>query len=378
MPLFGKYKEGHIMKRIMAVFGTRPDAIKMCPLVNELRRRRGVEVTVCVSGQHREMLDTVLEAFGVEPDYDLSVMKEEQSLFDITESIMSGIRPILLKEKPDVVLVHGDTTTAFAAALACFYLKIPVAHVEAGLRTYSIYSPYPEEFNRRAVSLVSDIDFAPTKSARYALVAEGKKPDRVYVTGNTVLDALAATLSDHHSCPELEWARGSRLILLTTHRRENIGEPMRNIFKAVRRIIEDNPDVKLIYPVHMNPEIVSIANEMLAGEERIMLTKPLGVVDFHHILDNSYLVLTDSGGIQEEAAALGKPTLILRDVSERREELLSGTIRIIGTREDEVYSGIGKLLNNEAAYMSMFRERGLIEGGASAMIADILCSDNEV
>ncbi|MBR4033455.1 MAG: UDP-N-acetylglucosamine 2-epimerase (non-hydrolyzing) [Clostridia bacterium] len=366
------------MKRIMAVFGTRPDAIKMCPLVNELRRRRGVEVTVCVSGQHREMLDTVLEAFGVEPDYDLSVMKEEQSLFDITESIMSGIRPILLKEKPDVVLVHGDTTTAFAAALACFYLKIPVAHVEAGLRTYSIYSPYPEEFNRRAVSLVSDIDFAPTKSARYALVAEGKKPDRVYVTGNTVLDALAATLSDHHSCPELEWARGSRLILLTTHRRENIGEPMRNIFKAVRRIIEDNPDVKLIYPVHMNPEIVSIANEMLAGEERIMLTKPLGVVDFHHILDNSYLVLTDSGGIQEEAAALGKPTLILRDVSERREELLSGTIRIIGTREDEVYSGIGKLLNNEAAYMSMFRERGLIEGGASAMIADILCSDNEV
>jgi UDP-N-acetylglucosamine 2-epimerase (non-hydrolysing) len=366
------------LKRIMAVFGTRPDAIKMCPLVNELRMRQGIEVIVCVSGQHREMLDSVLGAFGVEPDYDLSVMREDQSLFDITESIMGGIKPILLKENPDVVLVHGDTTTAFAAALSCFYLKIPVAHVEAGLRTYSIFSPYPEEFNRRAVSLVSDIDFAPTKSARYALVAEGKKPDRIYVTGNTVLDALGATLKGPHSCPELEWARGSRLILLTTHRRENIGEPMRNVFKAVRRIVEDNPDVKLIYPVHMNPEIRGIAEEMLAGEERIMLTKPLGVVDFHHILDNSFLVLTDSGGIQEEAAALGKPTLILRDVSERREELLSGTVRIIGTREDEVYSGINKLLRNEKAYRSMYRDRGEIEGGASAMIADILCADDEV
>ncbi len=366
------------MKRIMAVFGTRPDAIKMCPLINELRKRRGVEVIVCVSGQHREMLDSVLEAFGVVPDYDLSVMKEDQSLFDITESIMRGIKPILIKEDPDIVLVHGDTTTAFAAALSCFYLKITVAHVEAGLRTYSIFSPYPEEFNRRAVSLVSDIDFAPTKSARYALVAEGKMPDRIYVTGNTVLDALALTLKDPHSCPELEWARGSRLILLTTHRRENIGEPMRNIFKAVRRIVEDNPDVKLIYPVHMNPEIVGIADEMLSGEERIMLTKPLGVVDFHHILDNSCIVLTDSGGIQEEAAALGKPTLILRDVSERREELLSGTVRIIGTREDEVYSGIGRLLASDSAYRAMYRERGEIEGGASAMIADILCADDEV
>lgn len=361
------------MKRIMAVFGTRPDAIKMCPLVKELKGRGGIEIKVCVSGQHREMLDSVLNAFDVLPDHDLSVMREEQSLFDITEGIMRGIKPILLEEAPDIVLVHGDTTTAFAAALSCFYLRIPVAHVEAGLRTYSIRSPYPEEFNRRAVSLISDIDFAPTRSARNALVAEGKNPDRIYVTGNTVLDALAATMQEKGGGAELEWARGSRLILLTAHRRENIGEPMRNIFKAVRRIVEDHPDVKLIYPVHMNPEIAGPACEMLGGEERIMLTKPLGVVDFHHILAASYLVLTDSGGIQEEAAALGKPTLILRDISERREELLGGTIRILGTGEEEIRAGVGRLLGDARAYAAMSRERDDIKGGASAMIADILC-----
>lgn len=361
------------MKRIMAVFGTRPDAIKMCPLVKELKGRGGIEIKVCVSGQHREMLDSVLNAFDVLPDHDLSVMREEQSLFDITEGIMRGIKPILLEEAPDIVLVHGDTTTAFAAALSCFYLRIPVAHVEAGLRTYSIRSPYPEEFNRRAVSLISDIDFAPTRSARNALVAEGKNPDRIYVTGNTVLDALAATMQEKGGGAELEWARGSRLILLTAHRRENIGEPMRNIFKAVRRIVEDHPEVKLIYPVHMNPEIAGPACEMLGGEERIMLTKPLGVVDFHHILAASYLVLTDSGGIQEEAAALGKPTLILRDISERREELLGGTIRILGTGEEELCTGVGRLLGDARAYAAMSRERDDIKGGASAMIADILC-----
>ncbi len=366
-------REGCNVKRIMAVFGTRPDAIKMCPLVNELKKRSGIETVVCVSGQHREMLDSVLEAFGVIPDYDLSVMKEDQSLFDITENILQRIRPVLESERPDIVLVHGDTTTAFAAALSCFYLKIPVGHVEAGLRTYSLFSPYPEEYNRRAVSLISDIDFAPTKSARYALIAEGKSPEKIFVTGNTVLDALNGTVRDDYSCPELEWASGSRLILLTAHRRENIGDPMRNVFSAVKRIVNDHEDVKLIYPVHMNPEIGNIAREMLGGHERIMLTKPLGVADFHNILNRSYLVLTDSGGIQEESAALGKPTFILRDISERREELLTGSVRIIGTREDEIYSGITRLLNDEKAYGAMYRVRENIDSGASKMIADILC-----
>lgn len=366
------------MKKVMAVFGTRPDAIKMCPLVNELKKRAGIETVVCVSGQHREMLDNVLDAFGVVPDYDLTVMKDGQSLFDITERIMRELKPVLESERPDIVLVHGDTTTAFAAALSCFYLKIPVGHVEAGLRTYSINSPYPEEYNRRAVSLISELDFAPTRSARYALIAEGKDPGKIFVTGNTVLDALSETVREGHSCPELEWARGSKLILLTTHRRENIGEPMRNVFKAISLIVDDHPDVKLIYPVHMNPEIGDIAREMLDGHERIMLTKPLGVIDFHNILNNSYIVLTDSGGIQEESAVLGKPTLVLREVSERREELLTGTVKIIGTRESEIYSSISRLLRDEKAYGSMYRVPGAIECGASKMIADILCGPSEV
>lgn len=363
------------MKKLMVIFGTRPDAIKMCPLVKELKSRSGIETTVCVSGQHREMLDGVLQAFGVDPDYDLSVMKSEQSLFDITESIMRELRPVLESESPDMVLVHGDTTTAFAAALSCFYLKIPVAHVEAGLRTYSIFSPYPEEYNRRAISLISRIDFAPTRSARYALIAEGKKPDDIFVTGNTVLDALSGTVKHDYTCPEIEWARGSRMILMTAHRRENIGEPMRNIFKAVRRLVDEHPDVKLIYPVHMNPEVSSIAKEMLDGHERILLTKPLGVVDFHNILSRSHLVLTDSGGIQEESAALGKPTFILRSISERREDMLTGTVKIIGTSEEEIVSSVGYLLNDPKAYYSMCRTPSEIKGGASAMIADILCGE---
>ena len=370
-----KIKEDTAMKKIMAVFGTRPDAIKMCPLVKELKSRDGISTVVCVSGQHREMLDGVLNAFGVMPDYDLSVMKSEQSLFDITESIMRGIRPVLESERPDMVLVHGDTTTAFATALSCFYLKIPVAHVEAGLRTYSLYSPYPEEYNRRAISMISELDFAPTRSARYALIAEGKNPDKIYVTGNTVLDALGSTVKDGHTCPELEWASGSKMILLTAHRRENIGDPMRGVFKAIRRIVDENPDVKLIYPVHMNPEVALIANEMFADHERIMLTKPLGVVDFHNILKRAHLVLTDSGGIQEEAAALGKPTFILRSISERREDILSGTVKIIGTREREIYSSINGLMNDSKAYFSMCRVPSEIKGGASKMIADILSED---
>ncbi len=363
------------MKKILAVFGTRPDAIKMCPLVNELKKRNGVQTVVCVSGQHRQMLDGVISAFSVVPDYDLSVMKIGQNLFDITEKVTEGVRVILEKERPDVLVVHGDTTTAFSAALAGFYMKIPVAHVEAGLRTYNIDSPYPEEFNRRAVSLISSMDFAPTKSARYALIAEGKSPDGIFVTGNTVLDALCETVKEDYFCPELDWAKDGRLILMTTHRRENIGEPMRNIFRAVRRIADEFEDVKIVYPVHMNPEIGAIAHEMLGGCDSILLTDPIGVVDFHNILNKSYLVITDSGGIQEEAAALGKPTLILRDRSERREELLSGTVKLIGTDEDSVFRGISRLLKDGREYGSMLRP-ALLEGGASKTIADILCGRN--
>lgn len=361
------------MKKILVVFGTRPDAIKMCPLIIELKKRRGIETVVCVSGQHREMLDTVLEDFGILPDYDLSVMREGQSLFDITESIMQGIKPVLESEKPDMVLVHGDTTTAFAASLSAFYKRIPIGHVEAGLRTYSKYSPYPEEFNRRAVSLISDIDFAPTKSARYALISDGKNPDNVYVTGNTVLDALSRSVRSDFTSSLYDWASDSKMILLTLHRRESIGAPMRNVFEAIKRIVTEFPEVKIIYPVHMNPEIRAIAHEILDGNERIKLTSPIGMTEFHNLLSESYLVLTDSGGIQEEAAALGKPTLVLRELSERREELLSGSVKILGTREKEVYDGVARLLSDSKAYSDMCRPNSAVIGGASAMIADILC-----
>lgn len=366
------------MKKIMTVFGTRPDAIKMCPLVKELKSRECIRTVVCVTGQHREMLDSVLAAFGVKPDYDLAVMKNAQNLFDITESIMGQLRPILKAEAPDMVLVHGDTTTAFAAALSCFYMKIPVGHVEAGLRTYSLYSPYPEEYNRRAISLISELDFAPTRSARYALIAEGKNPDSIHVTGNTVLDALSGTIAEGYKCPVLDWASGSRMILLTAHRRENIGLPMRGVFSAVRRIVDDNPDVKLIYPVHMNPEIGSVAKEMFSDHERILLTDPLDVVDFHNILNRAHIVLTDSGGIQEEAAALGKPTFILRSISERREDILSGSVKIVGTREEEIVRAINKVLGDQSVYYSMCRVPSKITGGASVAIADILCGRAEV
>lgn len=365
------------MKKILVAFGTRPDAIKMCPLVNELKARSNIETVVCVSGQHREMLYPVLDEFGVTPDYDLSVMKEGQDLFDITERIMNGFKSVLEAEAPDIVLVHGDTTTAFSAALSAFYKQIPIGHVEAGLRTYSIRSPYPEEFNRRAITLMSDLDFAPTKSARYALISDGKNPDKIFVTGNTVLDSLGRSIGSDFTSPLLEWARDSKLLLLTLHRRENRGEPMRKVFAAVKRIVCEHTDVKLIYPVHMNPEIGAIAREVFDGNDRIKLTAPIGMTEFHNLLNAAYLVLTDSGGIQEEAAALGKPTLILREMSERREEILSGTVKIIGTEEADVYDGVAELLSNARAYGFMRRTDGGVTGGASRMIADILCEWSE-
>lgn len=356
------------MKKILAVFGTRPDAIKMCPLIKELRGRTKFETVVCLTGQHREMLDSVTEVFGIKADYDLSVMEKGQSLSDITVKILGGITPILEKEKPDAVLVHGDTSTAFAAALAAFYLKIPVAHIEAGLRTYRISSPYPEEFNRRAVSLISDYDFAPTEAARENLLREGKDPARVFVTGNTVIDALKYTVKGDAK------SEGGRLVLLTAHRRENIGEPMRNIFSAVKRVAEKYGDIKIIYPVHPNPAVRSIAEEILGDCGRVTLTEPLELAEFHTMLAKSYLVLTDSGGVQEEAAALGKPVLVLRDTTERTE---SDSLLLVGTNEDDIARGFERLLDDADYYNSLKNSPNPYgDGNASKRIADILANND--
>ena len=305
------------MKKVMLVFGTRPEAIKMCPLVNELKSRKSIQTVVCVTGQHRQMLDQVLETFQIVPDYDLSIMKDRQTLFDVTTNILNKIKEVLENEKPDVVLVHGDTSTTFVTALACFYLQIPVGHVEAGLRTYDIYSPYPEEFNRQAVGIVSQYNFAPTEKSKENLLREGKNPDSIYVTGNTAIDALKTTVRDDYTHPELEWAKDSRLIMITAHRRENLGEPMQHMFKAIRRVMDEHPDVKAIYPIHMNPVVRETADSILGDDDRIHIIEPLDVLDFHNFLNQSYMILTDSGGIQEEAPSLGKPVLVMRDTTER-------------------------------------------------------------
>lgn len=362
------------MKKIMLVFGTRPEAIKMCPLVNELKTRDEVQTIVCVTGQHRQMLDQVLAAFHVVPDYDLSIMKEKQTLFDITTNILNRIREVLEKEKPDVVLVHGDTSTTFVTALACFYLQIPVGHVEAGLRTYNIYSPYPEEFNRQAVGIVSRYNFAPTELSKQNLLNEGKRADSIHVTGNTAIDALKTTVRADYTHPELEWAKGSRLILITAHRRENLGEPMENMFRAIRRVMDEHPDVKAIYPIHMNPLVRQTADEILGGEERIRIIEPLEVLDFHNFLARSYMILTDSGGIQEEAPSLGKPVLVMRDTTERPEGIAAGTLKLVGTDENVIYENFKLLLEDETEYAAMSNASNPYgDGFACKRIADILC-----
>ena len=342
------------MKKVMVVFGTRPEAIKMCPLVNALRERSGeIETVLCVTGQHRQMLDQVLEAFGVEPQYDLSIMKDKQNLFDITCNILNKIKEVLEKERPDVVLVHGDTSTTFVTALACFYLQIPVGHVEAGLRTYNIYSPYPEEFNRQAVSIISKYNFAPTELSKENLLREGKSEDTIYVTGNTAIDALKTTVREDYTHPMLEWAEGSRLVMLTAHRRENLGEPMHQMFRAIRRIVEEMPDVKVIYPIHMNPVVRAICDEELGNHDRIRIIEPLEVLDFHNFLARSYLILTDSGGIQEEAPSLGKPVLVMRDTTERPEGIAAGTLKLVGTQEETIYEAFRTLLTDKTEYDKM-------------------------
>ena len=366
------------MRKIMLVFGTRPEAIKMCPLVNELKSRSSVETIVCVTGQHREMLDQVLTVFGVVPDYDLSIMKPGQTLFDITSNILLEIKTVLEEVKPDVVLVHGDTSSAFVASLACFYLQIPVGHVEAGLRTYNIYSPFPEEFNRQAIGIVSKYNFAPTETAKKHLLSEGKDPASIYVTGNTAIDALKTTVCKDYLHPELDKVKGSRLIMITAHRRENLGEPMKNMFRAIKRVLDEHDDVKAIYPMHMNPMVRATAKEIFGDDERIRIIEPLEVLDFHNFLNASYMVLTDSGGIQEEAPSLGKPVLVMRDTTERPEGVAAGTLKLVGTDEDVIYDKFTLLLDNKEEYNKMSKASNPYgDGFASKRIADVLTRNTE-
>lgn len=360
-------------KKVMLVFGTRPEAIKMCPLVKELKTRESLKTIVCVTGQHRQMLDQVLQAFDVEPDYDLSIMKDKQTLFDVTTGILEKIKPVLKEEKPNVVLVHGDTSTTFATALACFYMQVPVGHVEAGLRTYNIYSPYPEEFNRQAVGIVSQFNFAPTELSKNNLLKEGKNPETIYVTGNTAIDALKTTVREEYTHEHIEWAKGSRLITITAHRRENLGEPMRNMFRAIKRIIDEFDDVKAVYPIHMNPVVREAAREIFGDDDRIRIIEPLEVLDFHNFLSRSYMILTDSGGIQEEAPSLGKPVLVMRDTTERPEGIAAGTLKLVGTDEEFIYKTFKELLVNEEEYKKMSHASNPYgDGFACKRIADIL------
>lgn len=361
------------MKKIMLVFGTRPEAIKMCPLVKELKGRINIQTVVCVSGQHRQLLDQVLNAFDVVPDYDLSVMKSGQTLFEITAKILNEMKSVLEKEKPDIVLVHGDTSTTFAAALSCFYLMIPVGHIEAGLRTYNIYSPYPEEFNRQVVGIISKYNFAPTEASKRNLINEGKDPNNIYVTGNTAIDALKTTVRSDYTHPELEWANGSRLILITAHRRENLGKPMENMFRAIRRVIDKHENVKVIYPIHMNPIVRKTADEILSRNDNIHIIEPLDVLDFHNFMDKCYMILTDSGGIQEEAPSLGKPVLVMRDTTERPEGIEAGTLKLVGTDEENIYNNFNFLLENEAVYEKMSKTQNPYgDGFACKRIVDII------
>ncbi len=365
------------MKTVMLVFGTRPEAIKMCPLVNELKGRKDINTVVCVTGQHRQMLDQVLSAFNVKPDYDLSIMKDKQTLFDITTNILNDIKSVLEEVNPDIVLVHGDTSTTFVTSLACFYLQIPVGHVEAGLRTYDIYSPYPEEFNRQAVGIIAKYNFAPTQMSKNNLIKEGKKPETIYVTGNTAIDALKTMVREDYTHPELQWASDSKLIVITAHRRENLGEPMHNMFRAIRRIMDEHTDVKAIYPIHMNPVVREAAKQELGGCDRIHIIEPLEVLDFHNLLARSYLIITDSGGIQEEAPSLGKPVLVMRDTTERPEGIEAGTLRLVGTDEAVIYANFKELLENREEYNKMATASNPYgDGFACKKIADIILNSH--
>jgi UDP-N-acetylglucosamine 2-epimerase len=361
------------MKKIMLIFGTRPEAIKMCPLVKELNQHEEFKTVVCVTGQHKEMLEQVLKTFNVVPDYDLAIMKQNQTLFSITTSILEGIKNILEKEQPDIVLVHGDTSTTFATALAAFYLGIKVGHVEAGLRTYNLQSPYPEEFNRQAVSIIADYNFAPTEGAKKNLEQEGPGTGEIYVTGNTVIDALKTTVTEAYSHPILDWVGDSKLVMLTAHRRENLGEPMRHMFSAIKRVLEEHEDVRVVYPIHKNPKVRALANEIFGENSRMKIIEPLEVIDFHNFMANSYLILTDSGGVQEEAPSLGIPVLVLRDTTERPEGVDAGTLKLVGTDEEAIYTAFKSLLEDNEEYRKMtLASNPYGDGTACAQIARIL------
>lgn len=359
--------------KVLLVFGTRPEAIKMCPVANALKKCNDIRTVICVTGQHKEMLFPILDTFQIAPEYNLEIMKKKQTLFDITTSVLERIRDVLEKENPDVVLVHGDTTSALATAMACFYMKIPICHVEAGLRTYDHYSPYPEEFNRQAIDSITDVFFVPTERAKENLVKEGKKEKDIYVTGNTVIDALKTTVRNEYSHEILTWAGNSRLILLTAHRRENIGNSMYEIFSAINEIVNKFEDVKIIYPVHLNPRVQEIAREVFGNTDRIKLIGPLDVIDFHNIMNHSYLVVTDSGGIQEEAPSLGKPVLVIRDTTERPEGIEAGTLKLVGTEKKGIKVALEELLTNKEIYNKMAMTRNPYgDGKASERILQIL------
>ncbi len=362
------------MKTVLLIFGTRPEAVKMCPLARELQGRAGVRTLVCVTGQHRRMLDPVLRAFDVTPDFSLTMPEREpEDLAGLTAELLKAVGAVLERTKPDLALVQGDTATTFAGALACFYARVPVGHVEAGLRTYDMDRPWPEELHRRAVTLMSRWHFAPTEQARQNLLRERVSPDRVFVTGNTVIDALRTTVQNNYVNPILDWAADSRLVLVTAHRRENLGAPMERMLRAVRRAVEERPDVKAVYPVHMNPAVRRTAQAVLGGCERIRLTEPMDLADFHNVMARSYLIVTDSGGVQEEAPSLGRPVLVLRDVTERPEGVDAGTLKIVGTDEERVYRELARLLDDPAAYAAMTGVSNPYgNGGASRRIADIL------
>lgn len=361
------------MKKVMVVFGTRPEAIKMCPLVQELKANKNFETVVCVTGQHRQMLEQVLQAFAIEPEYDLAIMKDRQTLFDVTTNVLNGMKDVLEKEKPDIVLVHGDTTTTFATGLAAFYLEIPVGHVEAGLRTYNLKAPFPEEFNRQGVGIFASFNFSPTETAKNNLLKEGKDPAGIFVTGNTVIDALKTTVQENYTHPVLEWAKGSRLVMLTAHRRENLGKPLYDIFKGIKQTLDEVEDIKVIYPIHMNPVVRQTAQEVFGEHERMRIIEPLDVLDFHNFMNQSYMILTDSGGIQEEAPALGKPVLVMRNTTERPEGVAAGTLKLVGTDSEVIHREFTRLLTDQAEYDAMSKASNPYgDGTACKQIVKIL------
>ena len=361
------------MIKVMTIFGTRPEAIKMAPLVKELKARKEIECIVCVTAQHRQMLDQVLETFEIKPDFDLNIMKPGQTLSDITSRALKGVEEVIREVHPDIVLVHGDTTTTFAGALAAFYNQVDIGHVEAGLRTWNKYSPYPEEMNRQMVGVMADMHFAPTENSKNSLLKEGKKPETIYVTGNTAIDALKTTVNKEYTNPIFDWLGNDRLILLTAHRRENLGEPMRHMFKAIKRIVDEFDDIKVIYPVHLNPKVRMVADEILGNDSKVKLIEPLEVIDFHNFINRSYLILTDSGGIQEEAPSLGKPVLVLRDTTERPEGIKAGTLKLAGTNEQTIYTLTKELLTNVEIYEKMSSASNPYgDGKASKRIADAI------